>query len=158
MKTIDVIIETPKGSNAKFAYEPGSGFFKLTKLLPAGMVFPCDFGFIPETKGGDGDPLDVLVISDFVAFQGCKMECRLIGCIQAMQTEENQKVRNDRFLAVPEESLLFKKVLSFSDLPATFMKEIEAFFIQYNKMQNKRFEISGRLNAQKSFKIIAASK
>ncbi|HMG83849.1 MAG TPA: inorganic diphosphatase [Ferruginibacter sp.] len=88
MKIINVVIETPKGSAQKYDYDKKTGFFKLEKILPAGMVFPYDFGFIPDTKGEDGDPLDVLVFSEFCSFPGCMIECRLIGGIKAEQSKE----------------------------------------------------------------------
>ncbi|MGN6353764.1 MAG: inorganic diphosphatase [Parafilimonas sp.] len=74
METITAIVETPRGSNAKYNYDEQHSGFKLKKLLPAGMVFPFDFGFIPSTKGGDGDPLDVIIISEIKSFPGCIMD------------------------------------------------------------------------------------
>ena len=157
MDLINVIIETPKGNNVKYDYEPESGFFLLKKMLPAGMVFPYDFGFIPATKGEDGDPLDVIVISELTTFPGCKIECRLIGSIRAWQQEmknKKQHTRNDRFIAIPVHSVIFNKIKSIKDIPAKLMNELQAFFIQYNKLENKIFTIEGMFNAQKSWKII----
>ena len=68
---VNVVIETPQGSRNKFNYDEELGLFKLGGVLPAGAVFPFDFGFVPETTGGDGDPLDVLVLMDEPAFPGC---------------------------------------------------------------------------------------
>src|SRR3954471_7423727 len=103
MKTLTAIVETPKGSAQKYTYEPEHKWLKLNKGLPAGMVFPFDFGFIPDTKGGDGDPLDVIAISEITSFPGCCMDCRIIGALKVNQTERNGiTTRNDRFLAVPE--------------------------------------------------------
>src|SRR5882724_761988 len=85
MFSIDVVIETPKGSAQKYDYDPSTHFFKLKKILPSGMMFPYDFGFIPGTRGEDGDPLDIIVISEFQSFPGCKMKCRVIGGIKAEQ-------------------------------------------------------------------------
>jgi inorganic pyrophosphatase len=97
-----VIIETPQGSRNKFDYDAELGLFKLGGVLPAGAVFPFDFGFVPSTTGGDGDPLDVLVLMDEAAFAGCLVEARLIGVIEAKQTERDGKTtRNDRLVAVP---------------------------------------------------------
>jgi len=157
MDLINAIIETPKGNNVKYDYEPESGFFFLKKMLPAGMVFPYDFGFIPATKGEDGDPLDVIVISEFTTFPGCKIECRLIGSIRARQQETKDKkkrIRNDRFIAIPTHSVTFNKIDSIKDIPEKLMIELENFFIQYNKMENKIFTIQGLFNAQKSWKLI----
>jgi hypothetical protein len=66
-----VVIETPKGSRNKFAFDPEDHVFELKKVLPAGMTFPYDFGFVPSTQADDGDPVDVLVLMDEPAFAGC---------------------------------------------------------------------------------------
>src|SRR5689334_8821768 len=124
MNTITAIIETPKGSAEKYSYDAKTKFFKLKKILPAGMVFPFDFGFIPDTKGGDGDPLDVILLSEFHSFPGCAVECRIIGAITAEQTEKKKKMRNDRFLAIPVHATLFKKIGSIEDLPKEIMDEL----------------------------------
>jgi len=71
---IQVVIETPKGSRNKYAFDEEQRVFSLTKVLPAGMTFPYDFGFIPSTKAEDGDPTDVLVLMDEPAFPGCLLE------------------------------------------------------------------------------------
>lgn len=70
MASIEIVVETPKGSAQKYDYDPKSRFFKMSKILPSGMVFPYDFGFVPDTKGEDGDPLDMIVISEFNSFPG----------------------------------------------------------------------------------------
>ncbi len=98
---LNVIIDTPKGSRNKYEFDEKLGLFKLSGVLAAGHVFPYDFGFIPNTEGGDGDPLDVLVLMDEPAFAGCLIEARLIGVIEAKQTERDVTVeRNDRLIGV----------------------------------------------------------
>src|SRR4030095_3127627 len=79
-------LETTKSSPNKVACEPRSGTFVLKGVLPAGAVFPFDFGFVPSTRAEDGDPLDVLVLMDAPVFPGCIVPSRLIGVIQAEQT------------------------------------------------------------------------
>ncbi len=91
MDTVTAVIETPKGNAEKYNYDPKTKFFKLKKILPTGMVFPYDFGFIPGTEGEDGDPLDIIVISEFESFPGCMVECRIIGAIIAEQTGKKRK-------------------------------------------------------------------
>ncbi|HYY41561.1 MAG TPA: inorganic diphosphatase, partial [Pyrinomonadaceae bacterium] len=91
---VHVIIETPQGSRNKFNYDEQLDLFKLGGVLPLGAVFPFDFGFVPATLGGDGDPLDVLVLMDEAAFTGCLVLTRLIGVIEAEQTEEGETERN----------------------------------------------------------------
>src|SRR3982751_4713007 len=112
-----VVIETPKGSPNKLAFEPRYGTFVLKGVLPAGAVFPFDFGFVPSTVGGDGDPLDVLVLMDEPAFVGCLVRVRLIGVVEAEQTERDGDVeRNDRLIAVAAKSRLHRKVRSLGSL------------------------------------------
>src|SRR4051812_40559441 len=88
---IHAIIETPHGSRNKYKYDKELDFFKLKKILPSGTSFPLDFGFIPYTEGEDGDPLDVLVITDFPTHPGCMVECRVIGILEAEQKEKKEK-------------------------------------------------------------------
>src|ERR1700723_3866498 len=90
------IIETPKGSRNKFDYDSDSGLFQLGGLLPEGMMFPFDFGFIPSTLGQDGDPLDVMVLMDAPAHVGCLLGVRIIGVITAEQTQDDETEGNDR--------------------------------------------------------------
>src|SRR5271154_6416335 len=92
---IQVIVETPKGSRNKYAFDQEDRIFGLKKVLPAGMTFPYDFGFVPSTLADDGDPVDVLVLMDEPAFPGCLLECRLIGVIQGEQGK-GKKIRTER--------------------------------------------------------------
>ncbi|MBO9633102.1 MAG: inorganic diphosphatase [Chitinophagaceae bacterium] len=160
MKAIKVIIETPKGSTEKYRYDKDDHFFEMAKVLPAGMVFPYDFGFIPDTKGEDGDPLDVIVISEFKSFPGCLMHCRIIGAFIAEQSEKKNKkkmVRNDRYLAIPESSGIFSGIRSIDDLPAQIVKELETFFGNYNELEKKKFKPLGILNPDKALDLIRKS-
>ena len=120
---------------------------KLSHVLTAGAVFPFDFGFVPGTQGADGDPLDVLVLSDEPLFPLCLVQARLIGVIAAEQTQERKTIRNDRMVAVAAGSGLYAKVSDLDDLPPTLMDEIEQFFINYNKMRDRVFKPTARAGA-----------
>lgn len=144
---MDVIIETPRGSTVKYKYEEEYNMFRLLKRLPAGLAFPYDFGFFPNTKGEDEDPLDVMVLSEFTAFTGCVMDCRVIGCLEVEQKKGNNFIRNDRFLAVPELSDQYSQVSSISDAPETLVTEIETFFKTYLEREGKEFRTGTRMNA-----------
>jgi inorganic pyrophosphatase len=137
-KTITVMIESPKGFNQKFNYDPAERRFTLSKILPAELVFPFDFGMIPGTKGADGDPLDIIVISESATFPGCMMECRIIGALQAEQTEvDGKRVRNDRFLGVPVVSQLFPDINDLAGLPESVLNQLEHFLrITMNRQVN----------------------
>lgn len=152
MEIVKVVIETPRTSNAKYDFNPETGYFELKKIMPVGMVFPFDFGFIPGTLGQDGDPLDVIVFAEIETFVGCALDCKIIGAIQANQKERNgEKMRNDRYLAVPIVSMQYKNVSSIADLPANLLNELEDFFKQYNQLAGKVFMPFKRVNAKKAF-------
>lgn len=156
----DVVIETPKGSAEKYDYVPNTPFFKMKKILPSGMVFPYDFGFIPGTKGEDGDPLDVIVISEFKSFPGVIIKCRIIGALKAEQSEKkgrNKMIRNDRFLAVPKCSNIFEKVRNIEDLPVNTTTDLEEFFVDYNKLEGKKFSALAKLDHHEAQDLISGS-
>lgn len=155
--SLNVIIETPKGSCNKFSYNPGQELFELAKVLPKGMSFPYDFGFVPSTEGDDGDPLDVLVLMDEPAFPGCKVRCRLIGVIAAEQTDKQGKaVRNDRLVAVAEESRNDKETQSLKQLPGALVDEIAHFFAAYHDMDGKEIKTLGFHGPKKAEQLVRA--
>lgn len=155
---LNVIIETPRGSGNKFKYEPTLTLFRLNKTLPAGAVFPFDFGFIPSTLGEDGDPLDVMVFLDEPVFPGNLITARLIGVIEAEQTEEGKTVRNDRLIAVGSLSQDYKNVKELTDLDANLITQIEHFFISYNQIEGKQFKPLGRPNSEQAEKLLEAGR
>ena len=130
---LNAIVDTPKGSRNKFKYDEQLGLFKLSGMLPVGNVFPFDFGYIPSTRGDDGDALDVLLLMDEPAFTGCLVPAKLIGVIEAEQTEEQKTVRNDRLIAVAADSRNHSHVRFLGDLNSNLLHEIERFFISYNE-------------------------
>ena len=103
-KVLNAIVDTPKGSRNKFKFDEEKGRFKLAGTLPLGNSFPFDFGFIPSTLGEDGDALDVLILMDEPAFTGCLVPSKLIGVIEANQTEAGETRRNDRLIAIAADS------------------------------------------------------
>ena len=144
-KCIAVVIETPKGARTKLAYDPDREAFVVEKVLPEGMSFPFDFGFIPSTLADDGDPLDVLVLMDEPVISGAIVPSRLIGLIEAMQTEKNgESEENDRVIAISDACQLFAEVKKMADLPEAVTEQIEKFFVNYNKEEGKKFEVKGR--------------
>lgn len=154
---VDVVIETPKGSAQKYDYVKDTPFFKMSKILPAGMVFPYDFGFIPKTTGEDGDPLDVIVISEFNSFPGVIIKCRIIGGITAEQSEEEDSkkmIRNDRFLGIPRYSSIFQNIEKMEDLPKDITDQLEDFFIEYNKLEKKKFKVLEKIGPKDARHLI----
>ena len=156
--SLEIIIETPKGSRNKYKYNHKKDFFKLNKILPVGFSFPFDFGIIPETKGEDGDPLDIILITQQSTFTGCHIDCRIVGGIKAEQTEDGKTIRNDRFFAVPLCDDLYASVENIQDLPREMVTEIGEFFMAYHKLENVDFVPQSLLGAQEVKKIIKSSR
>ena len=155
--TIDIIIETPKGCAAKYDYDEQMQMFKLKKLLPKGMSFPFHFGFIPHTKAEDGDPLDVLVLLDELAWPGCVIECKIIGVMEATETENNKTNRNDRLIATANASEKYNKIKELSCMDDYLEKEIENFFNNYNNLEKKEFKIISKKGPQVALNLIKKS-
>lgn len=142
-KIIQVIIETPKGSRNKYAFDPKQKIFELKKVLPAGMAFPYDFGFVPSTLADDGDPVDVLVLMDEPAFPGCLLKCRIVGIIEGEQKSAKEKERNDRIVAIEQDNHSFADIKHIDDLGKEFLKELEEFFVHYHELTGKEYKILG---------------
>jgi inorganic pyrophosphatase len=140
-----VVVETSKGSRNKYRYHEELNAFVLTKVLPAGFFFPFDFGFLPSTIGGDGDPLDAVIFMDEPATVGCIVKGRLVGVIKAEQTDQQKKTkRNDRFLVVCTQSFEYKDVRSINDLSDTLLDQVEYFFASYHRYKGIEFKPIGR--------------
>src|SRR4051812_24508793 len=157
-ETLNIVIETPMGCRSKFKYLTDSGLFELHGMLPAGMIFPFNFGFIPQTMAEDGDPSDVLVLMDEPAFVGCLVRARLIGVIEAEQTEKGgEKVRNDRLVAVASECRDHSDLKSLKDMNIHFREEIEHFFMSYNEIKGKQFKVLDRHGPGPAHKLVDAA-
>lgn len=138
-----VVVETPKGRRNKFDYDPEVDAFTLGGLLPEGLAFPFDFGFIPSTLAEDGDPLDVMILMDEPAHVGCVLTVRVIGVIEAEQKESGKTTRNDRLIGVAAHSYSHENVQTIADVNKSMLDQVEEFFISYNKSRGKKFKIKG---------------
>lgn len=154
--TCRAIIETPKGFRNKFDYDPESNLFRLGGLLPEGMAFPFDFGFIPSSLGQDGDPVDILVIMDAPAHVGCLLDVRIIGVIKAEQSEDGKTETNDRLLGVAIHSYNHEDLKSIDDVNKTLLEQFEAFFVSYNKQRGKKFKVVGTGGPKAAVKFLKA--
>ncbi len=153
-----VVIETPKGSRNKFAYDPDQHFFELKTVLPAGMTFPYDFGFVPSTMAEDGDPIDVLVLMDEPAFPGCVLSCRPVGVIEGEQKGKKGKQRNDRILAVEKDAHSFADVKNIEDMGKQFQRELEEFFVNYHRLIGKEYRLLGMKGPDQARKLVKNGK
>ena len=155
---LNVVIDTPKGCRSKFGFDMKRKAYVLKSVLPHGAVFPFDFGSIPGTVADDGDPVDALVLMDEPAFCGCLIESRLLGVIEAEQSENGKTERNDRLIAVAAKSQTHGGVKSLSDLSPALLKEIEHFFISYNQERGKKFRPLGRYGPKRAQRLVKKQK
>lgn len=153
--TCRAIIETPSGSPAKFAYDLESGLFHLGKMLPLGLAFPVDFGFVPSTLGGDNDPLDILVLPEVHLPVGTLLEVRLLGIMEAEQRKMNKRPkRNDRIVARLIDSRLYPGIENLSQLGQAFVDELAVFFQTYKALRGQSYDILNVGGPERAITII----
>jgi inorganic pyrophosphatase len=154
---LNAVIETPRGSRNKFTFEPESGTFCLGKQLPAGAVFPFDFGFVPSTLAEDGDPLDVLVLLESPTFPGCVVRSRVIGVIDGQQTgRSGRTTANPRLIAVATKSTEYAGFRRLNELPQSLVDEITHFFVSYNQAAGKTYLPTGAFGPRTAATMIEA--
>jgi inorganic pyrophosphatase len=159
---LQAVIEAPRGSANKLKFDPRRGVFTLHNVLPLGVAFPFDFGFVPGTLGEDGDPLDVLVLMDEATFPGVVVPCRLVGVIEARQRPKDDRrakaTRNDRLVAVADRSHRHADARALADLGGGMLAEIERFFVFYNDQKGVRFEPIGRAGKSAARRLVQAGR
>jgi inorganic pyrophosphatase len=151
---VRVVVETPRGSQAKFAYDPEIQTFAFRKSLLTGLTYPHDWGFVPSTRADDGDPLDVMVIHDAATFPGIVLTCRIIGVLQIEQKSKGKVERNDRVFAVPRRSHAEEGLRDVRDLSAAVRQELEKFFIATDELEDKRLNILGWKGPKAAMKTV----
>jgi inorganic pyrophosphatase len=136
-----VVVETPSGCVAKYRYAPELGTFEIAHFLPEGFAFPYSFGFIPSTQGGDGDPLDVLLLADTPIPPGCCVWARLVGVVEGKQKNDGKTERNDRLIGVATQSRRFGTIERVADLGPLQTEDLGRFFEEYNRVLGRTFRL-----------------
>lgn len=149
----NVVVETPRGSRTKFAYDPEKGLFLAKKLLALGFAFPFPFGFFPSTQAEDGDPLDVLLLTDAELPTGSLVRCRILGGIAIEQSSKGKNQRNDRLLAVPLLHL-DRPPDELSDLPRAELNDVEDFLVAYQAADGKKAKVVRRLDKSEAEDVV----
>lgn len=154
--TIHVIIETPRDIRHKYYFDAKYGMFKLGSVIAEGLTWPYDYGFIPQTLGADGDPLDVLFLSDEPTFTGCLSNARLIGIIKLLKNGEE----NDRLLACPPRMKgVTQKTDDFDDvddIPKDTIRSLTTFLVEYSEEENNTIKFKGVASRGKARKALDA--
>src|SRR5215813_12748371 len=152
---IYVVVEVPKGSRNKYEYSKSAGVIKLDRVLYSPLHYPGDYGFIPQTYYGDGDPLDVLVMMEEPTFPGCVIEARPLGMLRLKDRGDS----DDKILAVPSTDPQYADYNDIADLPKHFPKAVEHFFITYKHLQGAVIESGGWVDVKEAKEaIIGATK
>ena len=154
---LNVLVDTPRGSAAKFKLDLEKNVYTVSHYLARGAVFPFDFGSIPGTSSEDGDPLDLLVLAEAPTFPGCLVPVRLVGGLEARQTQDGKTMRNDRLLGVAAESRAYAWIRSMRDVPKRLLDEIEHFFVSYNEARGRRFRVLRRVGPEAAKRLVKAS-
>jgi inorganic pyrophosphatase len=154
---INVVIEiTPETSPVKYEFDKETGFITVDRVVQTSMVYPCNYGFIPNTLADDGDPTDVLVLNNHPLIPGCVIKVRPI----AVLIMEDESGMDEKILAVPTDkiNMYYKDIHSHKDLPESFLNSIQHFFERYKDLEKGKWvKVTGWADKDKAFEIIKKS-
>ena len=148
--SFDVLIEIPKGSRNKYEYDFELNKIRFDRMLFSSMMYPGDYGFIPETLALDGDPLDVLVMGTEPTFPMCVMEVKPIGVFHMA----DEKGPDEKVICVPVSDPIWNSLNDLSDMNSHQIKEIEHFFQVYKDLEKKRVDVGGWGSADEAYDIL----
>jgi inorganic pyrophosphatase len=131
--------------------------YKLSRVLPMGMRFPCNFGSIPRTVADDGDALDLVVLSSAPLFVGCLLTAKLVGVLFARQSESGREIRNDRLLGVVVTEVNPPSLDDLDQIPPSVLSDLENFFLSYNRAHGRTFIPSGRGGRKDAERLLDAA-
>ncbi|MFL9843064.1 inorganic diphosphatase [Flavobacterium rhizosphaerae] len=151
LPTFDVLVEIPKGSRNKYEYDFELKKIRFDRMLYSSMMYPADYGFIPETLALDGDPLDVLVLSTEPTVPGCVIEVKAI----AVFNMADDKGQDEKVICVPVSDPMVNDCTDIKDINPHLIKEIEHFFKVYKDLENKKVEVKGWGDAAEARKLFA---
>ena len=152
---VDVVVEIPRGSRNKYEFDHEHHIFRLDRRLFSATVYPADYGFIPETLGEDGDPLDALVLLDDPTFPGCWVTARPVGVFWM----EDDKGPDAKIICVPANDYRWDDVQGIENVPAPMRAEIDHFFSVYKMLEpGKHAETHGYDSAFAAWEEIKAAR
>lgn len=150
---INGIIEIPRGSRAKYEIDKESGLIKLDRVIYASMYYPLNYGFIPQTLGEDGDPLDIVVLTQVSVVPLCLIPSKVIGVMQMIDRGE----ADEKIIAVAEQDPSVSNIDNVKDLPAHLISELRHFFENYKTLENKKVVINEFLPKEHAYEVVEKS-
>jgi len=157
-----VVVESPRGSRMKISYDPKIRAFTISRELPLGVAYPFDWGFIPGTRGDDGDPLDALVIHHHATYPGVVLPCRILGMVEIEQRDQGSKRGkpevNNRIIAVPDWDQTVGTLEDIGDIPEMSRRQIEHFFVAAVAFTGKQLTVKGWASRAMSERFVRAQR
>ncbi|MDB6123262.1 MAG: Inorganic diphosphatase [Pedosphaera sp.] len=138
-EVVNAVVEVPSGQVNKYEYDKSLHVFRLDRPLFASVHYPCEYGFIPSTLGGDGDALDILILTGQPSFPGCLVEARPVGVLDML----DQGVSDKKILAVIANNPEHREIQNYTDVYPHLLHEMEHFFSIYKELEGKRTEVKG---------------
>ncbi len=152
-ESVTAIIEIPKGSKAKYEIDKDSGLLKLDRMLFSSVMYPANYGFIPQTYCDDHDPLDILVLCAADVYPMSIVEAKVIGVMHMVDNGE----QDDKIIAVAKHDMSVNYIEDLKELPPHTMKEIVRFFQDYKALEEKNVTIEHLLGKSYAYKVIEES-
>jgi inorganic pyrophosphatase len=140
---IHVVVESPRGSAVKLKYEPALQVMSISRPLPLGLMFPYDWGFVPGTRGADGDPLDAIVLWDVATYPGVVIPCHALALLNVDQKGETTRVRNDRLILRPAAARREAGQKDAAAVSERVRAEIAQFLLAATALEGKDIRILG---------------
>lgn len=150
---VNAIIEIPKGSKAKYEIDKESNLIKLDRVLFSSVMYPANYGFIPQTYCDDNDPLDILVLCSVDVYPLSIIEAKVIGVMHMVDNGE----QDDKIIAVAKNDMSVNYINDLAELPPHTMKEIVKFFQDYKALEEKKVTIEHLLGVRYAHKVIQES-
>lgn len=148
---VNAVIEIPQGSRAKYEVDKATGLLKLDRVIYSSFHYPINYGFIPQTLGQDGDPLDILVFCSQSIQPLCLVEATVVGNMQMIDSGQV----DDKIIAVASKDPSVNHIKSVGELPPHFINELRNYFEQYKVLENKKVEIDNFQDASIAYNIIS---
>src|SRR5438309_11757127 len=149
-EVVNAMIEIPQGSRTKYEIDKKTGLLKLDRVVYSSFHYPINYGFIPQTLGQDGDPLDILVLCSQAIQPLCLVEATVIGNMQMIDSG----AKDDKIIAVAKRDPSVNYITSIDELPKHFLSELRNYFEQYKALENKQVQIEDFQEKDDAYKII----
>ncbi len=147
---VNGLIEISQGSRSKYEIDKDTGLLRLDRVIYSSFIYPVNYGFIPQTLGQDGDPLDILVICSQSIQPLCLVEATVIGNMQMIDQGE----RDDKIIAVASKDPMVNHIRDIDELPEHFFSELKQYFEQYKVLENKVVEIDNFQSKKEAYRVI----